>query len=223
MKGDSIIVEDHHRKAAAGIVPVLLPILEKSSQRYTISVAGQSGAGKSETAMAIALALHTHGIESAIFQQDDYFVHPPKTNDATRRENIAWVGTGEVRLDLMDEHLAAFLNGAGEIEKPLVDYHDDSIGSEVMEPGDAQVAIADGTYTTLLNNVMCHVFIDRDYLDTRAHREKRRRDDSELDPFIDQVLAIEHEIISSHRSRADIIVNRDYSITVVSDRLKAEG
>ena len=190
MKGDSIIVEDHHRKAAAGIVPVLLPILENSNQRYTISVAGQSGAGKSETAMAIALALHTHGIESAIFQQDDYFVHPPKTNDATRRENIAWVGTGEVRLDLMDEHLAAFLSGAGEIEKPLVDYHDDSIGSEVMEPGDAQVAIADGTYTTLLNNVMCHVFIDRDYLDTRAHREKRRRDDSELDPFIDQVLAI---------------------------------
>jgi len=223
MKGDSIIVEDHHRKAAAGIVPVLLPILENSNQRYTISVAGQSGAGKSETAMAIALALHTHGIESAIFQQDDYFVHPPKTNDATRRENIAWVGTGEVRLDLMDEHLAAFLNGAGEIEKPLVDYHDDTIGSEVMEPGDAQVAIADGTYTTLLNNVMCHVFIDRDYLDTRAHREKRRRDDSELDPFIDQVLAIEHEIISSHKSRADIIVNRDYSSSVVSDRFKTMG
>ena len=223
MKGDSIIVEDHHRKAAAGIVPVLLPILENSRQRYAISVAGQSGAGKSETAMAIALALHTHGIESAIFQQDDYFVHPPKTNDATRRENIAWVGTGEVRLDLMDEHLAAFLKGAGEIEKPLVDYHDDTIGSEVMEPGDAQVAIADGTYTTLLNNVMCHVFIDRDYLDTRAHREKRRRDDSELDPFIDQVLAIEHEIISSHKSRADIIVNRNYSSSVVSDRFKTMG
>jgi uridine kinase len=169
--------------------------------------------------MAIALALAGHGIESLIFQQDDYFIHPPRTNDATRRADISWVGTQEVRLDLMDEHLAAFLEGAGEIEKPLVDYHDDAIGSEVMEPGSAQVAIADGTYTTLLKEVMCHVFIDRDYLDTRAHREKRRRDDSELDPFIDRVLEIEHEIISSNRALADIVVNKDYSITVVSERL----
>ena len=220
MKGDSIIVEEHHRKAASGIVPVLLPILQASKQRYTISVAGQSGAGKSETAMAIALALAGHGIESLIFQQDDYFIHPPKTNDATRRADISWVGTQEVRLDLMDEHLAAFLEGADEIEKPLVDYHDDAIGSEVMEPGSAQVAIADGTYTTLLKEVMCHVFIDRDYLDTRAHREKRRRDDSELDPFIDRVLEIEHEIISSNRALADIVVNKDYSIAVVSERLR---
>ena len=221
MKGDSIIVEEHHRKAASGIVPVLLPILQNSKQRYTISVAGQSGAGKSETAMAIALALEAHRIESVIFQQDDYFVHPPKTNDATRRADISWVGTQEVKLDLMDEHLAAFLEGASEIEKPLVDYHRDAIGSEVMEPGSAQVAIADGTYTTLLQEVMCHVFIDRDYHDTRAHREKRRRDDSELDPFIDRVLEIEHEIISANKALADIVVNRDYSITVVSERLKA--
>ena len=220
MKGDSIIVEEHHRKAASGIVPVLLPILQGSKQRYTISVAGQSGAGKSETAMAIALALAEYGVESVIFQQDDYFIHPPKTNDATRRADISWVGTQEVKLDLMDEHLAAFLEGAGEIEKPLVDYHSDTIGSEVMEPGAAQVAIADGTYTTLLKEVMCHVFIDRDYHDTRAHREKRRRDDSELDTFIDQVLEIEHEIISANKALADIVVNRDYSITVVSERLK---
>ena len=221
MKGDSIIVEEHHKKAASGIVPVLLPILQASKQRYTISVAGQSGAGKSETAMAIALSLAGYGLESLIFQQDDYFIHPPRTNDATRRADISWVGTQEVRLDLMDEHLAAFLEGASEIEKPLVDYHDDAIGSEVMEPGSAQVAIADGTYTTLLKEVMCHVFIDRDYLDTRSHREKRRRDDSELDPFIDRVLEIEHKIISSNKAQADIVVNRDYSISVVSERLKA--
>jgi len=223
MKGDSIIVEEHHRKAASGIVPLLLPILRKSNQPYTISVAGQSGAGKSETAMAIALAMAAHGIESLIFQQDDYFVHPPRTNDATRRADISWVGTQEVRLDLMDEHLAAFRDGASEIHKPLVDYHRDAIDSELMKPGAAQLAIADGTYTTLLKEVMCHVFIDRDYLDTRAHREKRRRDDSELDPFIDRVLEIEHEIISSNRELADIVVNRDYSVTVISKRLEIEA
>jgi uridine kinase len=152
-----------------------------------------------------------------IFQQDDYFVYPPKTNDAARRDDISWVGTQEVRLDLMDEHLEAFRKGAARIEKPLVDYEQDTILSESMDTGDARVGIADGTYTTLLENVMCRVFIDRDYFDTRAHREKRRRDESELDPFIDNVLEIEHGIISAHINLANIIVNKDYSVTIVDD------
>ena len=223
MKGDSIIVEDHHRKAAAGVVPAILPQIRRSAERFTVSVAGQSGAGKSETALAIAQALERAGVHSVIFQQDDYFVHPPKTNDAARRADIDWVGTGEVRLDLMDEHLGLFLAGSTRIEKPLVDYEADSIGSEEMEPGSAQVAIADGTYTTLLEHVDCRVFIDRDYHDTRGHREKRRRDASELDPFIDRVLQIEHDIISSHRDRADILVNKDYSVTVVNEKFKADS
>ena len=215
MKGDSVIIEAHHRAAASGISAVILPSIEQSDQRFTISVAGQSGSGKTETATAIAMALEPHGIESVIFHQDDYFVHPPRTNDATRRAGIDWVGTGEVHLDLMDEHLAAFTHGAGLIEKPLVDYVEDTILSEILDTASAGVALADGTYTTLLQNVNCRVFIDRDYHFTRAHREKRKRDESELDPFIDRVLEIEHRIISAHREYADIIVNRDYSVTVV--------
>ncbi len=216
MKGDSIIVEAHHEVAASDIVPVILRALEHSGKRYTISVAGQSGSGKSETATAIARALEPFGVESVIFHQDDYFIHPPKTNDATRRADINWVGTGEVRLGLMDEHLEAFRSGTRLIEKPLVDYAEDTILSESMDTGTARVAIADGTYTTLLQNLNCRVFIDRDYLDTRAHREKRKRDESELDPFIDRVLEIEHRLISAQKERADIIVNKDYSVTVLN-------
>ena len=219
MKGDSIIVEPHHIRAASSIVLIILPILENSNQRLTLSVAGQSGSGKSETATAIAQALQPHGLKCVILQQDDYFVYPPKTNDQARRDDITWVGPQEVRLELMDAHLGAFLDGASKIEKSLVIYAQDMISSEVMEIGGARIAIADGTYTSLLHNVMCRVFIARDYRDSRAHREKRRRDDSELDPFIDRVLEIEHGIISGHLSRADIIVNKDYSVSVVGGRL----
>ena len=221
MKGDSVIIEAHHEAAASDNVPVILPVLEQSGNRYTISVAGQSGSGKTETATAIAQALEPFEIESVIFHQDDYFVHPPKTNDATRRADINWVGIGEVHLDLMDEHLDAFLKGAGKLEKPLVDYEKDTILEEIIDTGRARVALADGTYTTLLRNVNCRIFIDRDYLSTRAHREKRKRDESELDPFIDRVLEIEHRIISAHIKHADIIVNKDYSITVVGNSLQA--
>ncbi len=216
MRGDTIIVEEHHRRAAAKIVPALLLKIDGSVGKYTLSVAGESGSGKSETATAIAEALEKEGIASVILQQDDYFVYPPKSNDRARRDDIAWVGPQEVRLDLLDTHLRAFHDNVDSIDKPLVDYETDSIGAERIVVADARVAIAEGTYTSLLDNVDIRVFIARDYEETRAHREKRKRDAAELDPFIDDVLKIEHGIISSHRARADIVINADYSVTTVS-------
>ena len=66
---------------------------------------------------------------------------------------------------------------------------------------------------SLLENVDTRVFIARDYEATRAHREKRKRDAAELDPFIDEVLKIEHAIISGHRARADVVITADYSVS----------
>ena len=216
MRGDSIVVEEHHVKAAAGIVELVLPEIHRHGGRYTLSIAGESGSGKSETATALAEALGAAGRSCLIFQQDDYFVYPPKTNDRTRRADIAWVGPQEVRLDLLDAHLQSFRQGDPVIQKPLVIYEEDSITSERLHVGEAEVAIAEGTYTTMLSNVDTRVFIDRNYEDTRAHRDKRRRNEAELDPFIDKVLAIEHEIISAHKALAQLVVNKDYSVRLQS-------
>lgn len=213
MRGDSIVIEDHHRKAAAGIAPYVLKTLQGNDARIGVTIAGESGSGKSETAAALAEVLIDAGVPCLILQQDDYFVYPPKTNDQTRRADINWVGPQEVKLDLMNDHMAAFVNGAESIEKPLVDYADDAVYSETMETGDARVIIAEGTYTTLLDAAAHRAFIDRNYTQTRKHREKRKRDASELDEFIDRVLEIEHAVISSHKARADIIVNEDYSVS----------
>jgi len=213
MRGDAIVVEPHHEKAARGICEILLPRLADDAQRFVLTVAGESGSGKSEVAAAVSDMLAERGIGAFVFQQDDYFVHPPKSNDRARRADIDWVGPGEVRLDLLDRHLAAFRDGATTLQKPLVLYAEDRVTEETVEFGDARVAIAEGTYTTLLEHADARVFINRDYRQTRAHREKRRRDASELDPFIDRVLAIEHGIISAQRSRADIIVQPDYLVS----------
>jgi len=215
MRGDAIIVESHHRAAARAIVPMIMPGIAASKEKYTITVAGESGSGKSETATAIAEALAEKQIASVILQQDDYFVYPPKSNDRARREDIGWVGPQEVKLGLLDNHLRAFLNDAESIEKPLVIYEDDRISSETMSLRGAAVAIAEGTYTTLLDNADTRIFIDRSYEDTRTHREKRRRHASELDPFLDDVLKIEHGIISAQKARADIVIGKDYSVAEV--------
>ncbi len=212
MRGDKIVIEEHHRKAGKQVVEMILSQIQAAQDKYTIAVAGESGSGKSETATVIANALEENGVTCVIFQQDDYFVHPPKTNDQTRRKDISWVGTNEVKLDVIDQNLKDFLDGKAEVEKPLVIYAEDRISTETMSVGEAKVAIAEGTYTTLLGNVNTHVFINRNRLDTRAHREKRDRSASELDEFTEEVLKIEHEIISAQKEKADIIITKEYEV-----------
>ncbi len=216
MRGDKILVEVHHINAAKKILEMLLPQITASERKYTITVAGESGSGKSETALAIVNVLEEKGIKSVIFQQDDYYVYPPKTNDKTRRKDINWVGTQEVHLDLIDQNFKDFLEGKTEIEKPLVIYEEDRITKETLHVGEAKVAIAEGTYTTELKNVNTRVFIDRNYLDTKAHRQKRARYQAELDEFTENILKIEHEIVSSHKAKADIIITKEYEVTKVS-------
>ena len=213
MKGDVIIVEDHHRRAAAAIVERIAPDILARDRRSTITVAGESGSGKSETGQAIAEALGARGISAVVFGQDDYFVLPPKSNDARRRQDITWVGPGEVRLDLLDEHLAAVRAGATSVTKPLVIYDEDRVTEETLELDGVQVAIAEGTYTTLLDNVDTRVFIDRNRLETLDARMRRGRE--QFDPYIEQVLEIEHDIISAQRARADVVLSRDYDVEFV--------
>ncbi|MBF0447071.1 MAG: hypothetical protein HQL67_02605 [Magnetococcales bacterium] len=212
MQGDRILVEEHHRKAAVEIVNRLLGAIHKKPGGFAITVAGESGSGKSETAQAIVDELARQNISGITLGQDDYFVHPPKSNDRARRQDINWVGSGEVHLDLMSQHVHQILAGAKTIDKPLVLYQEDRIESETLDLQGVRVVVAEGTYTTLLDGIDAHVFIDRTFAQTKAHRQKRMRDASELDPFIDRVLEIEHRIISANRAKAHILIDSDYRV-----------
>lgn len=187
-----------------------MPFIREATRPYCVTVAGESGSGKSETAKAILERLEDEDVPAVILQQDDYFHLPPKSNDARRREDIGWVGMQEVKLDLLDEHLQAIRDGAAEITKPLVIYDEDTVVEERLPVGDARVVIAEGTYTTSLENAETRIFINRNRLETLESRKKRGRE--EIEPFIEQVLEIEHDIISQQRDRADIIITRDYEV-----------
>lgn len=215
MQGDIILVGEEHRRAADIITSHLIDDIRAMSRRYTITVAGESGSGKSETGQAIAEALEDRDVHAVVLQQDDYYVLPPRFNDAARRANFAWVGTTEVRLDVLDAHLEAAQTGVAEVAKPLVIYEDNRIEEEVVSLEDAQVVIAEGVYTSLCRHVDFRVFIDRNRLETLEHRMKRGRE--EFDPFIEKVLTTEHEIISEHRSKANVIITRDYDVEFVTD------
>lgn len=216
MKGDKLVLQDYHRRAATEIVSHLIQDIRKKKTRYIITVAGESGSGKSETGKAIADELDKFGITSVLLGQDDYFVLPPKSNDAKRREDPEWLGPHvEVKLDVLEQNLVNAIQGEKEIIKPIVDYDANTIEDEIINLDGIKVLIAEGTYTSLLKHVDTRIFISRNWLDTLEHRQKRKRGNEVGDPFIEQVLSIEHKIIAGHKQLADILIRKDFGVNFV--------
>jgi uridine kinase len=87
MKGDIVVIEEHHNRAAIVIVAQIAEQIIAKPTRFVITVAGESGSGKSETAMAIANELNAYGINSVVIGQDDYFYLPPRLNSEKRHED----------------------------------------------------------------------------------------------------------------------------------------
>jgi uridine kinase len=216
MKGDVIVLEAHHIQAARSIVPHIIENIKNKPTRYIITVAGESGSGKSETGKAIADELATYGIQAVLLGQDDYFVLPPILNDPKRREDPEWLGPHvEVRLDVLEQNLKDAIAGKAEITKPLITYDKADIEEETISLEGVNVVIAEGTYTSLLKHVDTRVFIARNRLDTLEHRRKRNRGTEAHDPFIENVLVTEHKIIAGHKQLADFVITKDYDVIVV--------
>ena len=210
MIGDKLTIEKVHTKAARGVTNIVLPIIQAATGRFVISIAGESGSGKSEIASVLSDLLAENNVKSVIIQQDDYFVYPPLTNLKMRRKDIGLVGASEVRLSLLDENLKDIVDGKDEIEKPLVSFEEDRFTTEPVKLQGVKVVIVEGTYTTVLENVHQRVFIDRTNIDTRESRIRRSREAQ--DEFLEKILEIEHKIISAHKAQASIIVSQSYEV-----------
>ena len=210
MIGDKLEIKPHHTARAAEICTL---ITSRYPDRIVVTVGGESGAGKSEMGAEIVRLLVKEGIRADVLQQDDYFVFPPRTNHEMRRRNLEQVGPYEVKLDYLDSNLRSFKRGESPIYKPLVIFDEDRITTEERDVSRLQVLVAEGTYTTLLRFADLRVFIARTYHQTLAHRQARARD--QFEPFVTDVLEREHQIISGHKSLADVVIPADFGPIVV--------
>jgi len=213
MKGDIVILQPHHEKVARIIVLQILEKIKSKKEIYSITVAGESGSGKSEIALAISNELEKNEIKAVILGQDDYFFLPPKSNSEKRHENPDWLGPHiEVNLGLLEENIKHAIQGKTVIHKPLVDYNANTIGTQVVDLNGIKVIIAEGTYTTLLKNIDTKIFINRNWLLTKEDRKKRNRGNEVSDPFTEKILATEHKIIAGHMHLADFIVSENFDV-----------
>ena len=203
-----------HRALAIALVHALTTqhALGARAERSVLTVAGESGSGKSITALCLASALNAEGIPTTVLHQDDYFHRPPATNHAYRVANLESVGPQEVNMALLSGHVAAFREGVAVVTVPTVDYEADRFVPQQRSFAACSVLIVEGTYVLAHVEADVGIFLQATSDDTRERRRLRNRD---IDaPIVEQVLAIEHPIIARQAERADILIDRDFHIVL---------
>lgn len=178
--------------------------------RTVIAIAGESGSGKSVTAVCVAHALSAAGLSTALLHQDDYFIRPPRANHYHRVRDLGSVGPHEINLALVHEHIADFRAGAPHVAAPRVDYPGDRFLTQHFDFSGTDTLIVEGTYALGLPGTNVRIFLEATSDDTRERRKLRNRDIDE--PIVDRVLDIEHALIAPQAAFAHIIIDREFHL-----------
>jgi len=173
-----------------------------------IGIGGESGSGKSVTASCLVLVMREMGKKVIALHQDNYFHLPPLKNHMQRKQNLEQVGPSEVNMERFQAHVHAFRQGEPSIATPLVDYSNDEFVERQLRLAEAEYLIVEGTYALMLEGLDWKVFMGRNYHETMEARLRRARD--LMEPMVEQVLAIEHEIIRPTGDQAQVWVSFDY-------------
>jgi uridine kinase len=208
MLGDIINIRGEYFDTSKEILVHLKSQGFLGKKKLVVGIAGESGSGKSVTAICLQHTLSEIGKTALILHLDDYFKLPPKTNHENRLQNIETVGASEVNMPLLQENLNTFKSGKAEMYRPLVNYKLDQILAENIPLQSYDCLIVEGTYTFLLENIDALIFMDRTYVETKKQRDERGRDVQ--NEFVERVLEIEHQIIRPAKKHAMIVVDKFY-------------
>ncbi len=210
MIGDVLHIKQEYFSTSASILQWAKNHSCFNRKKTVIAIGGESGSGKSVTAVCLQEVMAREGMRAGILHQDDYFFLPPQTNHARREDNISNVGVAEVNTLLLQQHINSFKQEEKILEKPLVHYSQNTLLQETLEIESWDVLIVEGTYALMLDKVDLAIFMERTFRDTLENRKKRARE--AFTPFIERVLEVEHSIISATAKRADLLVQKDYSV-----------
>jgi len=194
---------------ALAIIPKL-PLAKQSI--LVVSVAGESGCGKTTLSSALKNELQNQGYKTLLLHQDDYFKLPPRQNHEERLRNFDHIGYAEVDAEKLNADINTVRRQqADHIEIPYMNWLTDELEHKQLLVKNTQVIIVEGTYTSMLNEVDYRIFIDTNYQQTHANRLERSRET--VDDFTEKVLQKESELIQAHASLANLIINKNLEIS----------
>ncbi len=196
------------RQLAARVAGALGPVPPEGV--LTVAVCGESGSGKTTLARALAAHYRSSDLAPVILHLDEFFRLPPRRNHLKRVDDFAWIGPGEVRLELLADTVAAIRGGASSVTVPRMDWTTDVEESTDIDVSGCRVVIVEGTYSARVQGMDEVVFLARTHEDTTEARRSRNREAG--DDFNRRVLAREHELIAPLRHHATVVVERDGTV-----------
>ncbi len=210
MLGDILLITEKHKEAANTIVKQILTI-DKS--KIIICISGESGSGKSELAHSIGKELvKSHNVPTKIIHSDNYYRTHPKIRNKWRVENgLENVGIGEIDWKTLVSNVKDFLDSKIS-QMPCVDLVPDEVDMLTTDFSKIKILIIDGLYAINLPADLS-VFIDLTYHETKKAQSARGKENS--DELRWQILEQEHKNVLSLKEKANIIINKDYSVTCI--------
>lgn len=212
MLGDVLLITDQHKQAAAQIHDTLLEKVKskKKNYRFIVAISGESGAGKSELSHSLALLLKKGGQRVKVLHTDNYYKIPPVSrNDWRKAKGIKYVGATEYDWKLLNRNIREFKEGR-EALMPCVDIVSKQIDKLITNFSEIDILVVDGLYAIKIKNVDLRVYISLTYHDTKKNRGGRGKEEN--NEFRFQVLEMEHQQMLILKSKADLIVTKEYQV-----------
>ncbi len=227
-RGDYPRIIEPQVQAALELMPELMLWIEDAAshmERLVVAIGGESGSGKSEIAHLLNLMIRSRDRWGVVVPGDAFFLRSPAENHQNRLEAERdkrlheVVGPQEVDLPRLDRLLGDARHK--EVAQILVPSYSrtkiapDRFYAEVpVSLYGVDVIFVDLTYSLLLENATCKIFLEPaslDRIDEVRERNLARDPDQDFD-FVHRVLLIEHDYIVPLKERADLVVDKEYRL-----------
>ena len=119
------------------------------------------------------------------------------------------IGYTEYDWDTIYENIEAFKNG-DKATMPCIDIVTDQVDTLITDFSVVDMLIIDGLYAIKTENTDLNVFIDLTYHETKKAQLSRGKEN--VNEFRMQVLEREHQVVSSLRPKADLLINKKYKV-----------
>jgi len=208
MLGDVLLITENHKKAASEI----LKYLEKlEGEKIVLAVGGESGSGKTEIAHVVARLLKDQGTPAKIMHIDNYYLTSPVERTPWRQEHgIESIGYTEYDWDKINQNLREFQEGQENVTMPCIDLLTDQEDQIITSFKGIKFLIIEGLYA-IQAAANLKVLIDLTYHETKKAQFERGKEPTNEYRWL--VLEREHVVVQSLRNQADLLVNKDFSIS----------
>ncbi|MCK5793977.1 MAG: hypothetical protein KAH12_04695 [Anaerolineales bacterium] len=208
MLGDVLLITEGHKKAANEIMNYLGKI---EGEKIILAVGGESGSGKTEIAHEIARELKGQGTPAKIMHIDNYYLTSPIDRTPWRQEHgIESIGYSEYDWETINRNLAEFHEDQDRVIMPCIDLLTDQEDQLITSFEGFRFLIIEGLYA-IQAEANLKVLIDLTYHETKKAQFERGKEPTNDYRWL--VLQREHEVVQSLRPQADLLVNKDFSVS----------